>query len=883
MRVRSEVALRYARTSVITHVANPDSRPQEATFRMLLPDTAFISGFTMILSGNSYKAHVKEKNEAKQLYSEAVSRGVSAAHVATKARDSNHFTVSVNVEGNTTAIFELRYEDMLVSRNGLYSHVINLHPGALVPVMEVVVHIKESQQITKLNVPELRTGNEIDETLKDTQNSLAVIRNGTNNREVTVTFTPDLIEQRRLAKIYMEKSKENGTSTAFGQFVVEYDVERSNNGEILVNDGYFVHFLAPTSLPPLSKHVVFVLDTSGSMEGRKLEQMRKAMDTILSDLNPYDYFSIVEFSHFIQVHDLKEADEPAPRKKEYWEYNSIEADAPYTLVPPSLASAENIAKAKIVASRLDYTGGTNIYGALEAAIKITKKGVDQRNKTVANNTDATNLTENNMTKGVEPIIIFLTDGVAVDGETNTDRIISKITEKNSGDKRAALYSIAFGEDADRPFLRMVSLRNEGFMRHVYESSDAALQLHDFYRQVSSPLLSHVQFQYPAKQIKEGSVSRTQFRTIYGGSEVAVVGQIAADATEITPRVFGFYGSEDGQTLKRYEVTPRVAVRRTRDEHLPLERLWAYLTIKQLLDKRDAGDHSTDENSPEKKALDIALKYAFVTPLTSLVVVKPDESHAVDVESVDVTTTTTTTTTPAPPAPLVYHSEANFIDYENSAQPMSFHSYDDSMINHRAGLRGQDHDLHSVYGNHIIGGGSRTLGGDSVYSGMTSNLLSGDYTRLASYNSNRISGGYDHRSSVLTSGSRYSSSRRWPAYYHSRKNTKTLTRKYHLEGFRWTSLLLNASAEALTVLGANGEQVFLKLTTDVNPPVAADGDVECSNSLFAPWATDHASSVCVYVTRCYAARRITTDDYQHSYCVVNDGFAGVCCPPDQVLN
>ena len=34
-----------------------------------------------------------------------------------------------------------------------------------------------------------------------------------------------------------------------------------------VIDGYFVHFYAPSTLPILPKHVVFVLDTSGSMAG----------------------------------------------------------------------------------------------------------------------------------------------------------------------------------------------------------------------------------------------------------------------------------------------------------------------------------------------------------------------------------------------------------------------------------------------------------------------------------------------------------------------------------------------------------------------------------------------------------------------------------------
>nr|XP_034824157.1 inter-alpha-trypsin inhibitor heavy chain H6-like [Maniola hyperantus] len=647
LRVRSEIALRYARTAVVSNVYNPNKRPQQANFHVLLPETAFINGFTMTLGKETYEAYVKEKEEAKQIYNDAVAKGVSAAHVATKARDSNHFTIKFNLEGRSNATYLLRYEELLVRRNGVYNHAINLLPGALVPKMDVVIHIKESQKISVLRVPELRTGNEIDATENDAQNAKAVIRRVRNGREATITFTPDLAEQTRLAEIYAEKSKkssdpdigydsaeeDNDKEGLLGQFVVQYDVDQPKNGEILVNDGYFVHFFSPSCLPPLSKHVVFVLDTSGSMEGTKIEQLRKAMDAILSDLNPSDYFSIIEFNSKIIVHDLKDAQPP---------------NRSHNSVPPALASPQNIAWAKTVVSELAAYGATNIYEALDVAINIIQNWTHVETQTDAANVSLVkfeNGTDQNKNV-LEPLIIFLTDGQPNVGVRNTDRIITHMSEKNSGLKRVPLYSLAFGDDADRTFLRKLSLRNEGFMRHIYEAADAALQLHNFYRQVSSPLLADVKFLYPRRQIKEGSVSRSEFRTINDGSEVAVVGRIAEDVNEITPQVRGLRGNGDGRGRTLYEINPKVPVIRGKDEHLPLERLWAYLTIKQLLDKSDAGDVSQNgtendssdlEESPKKKALNIALKYSFVTPLTSLVVVrlnKTDVVKAVNAETVD---------------------------------------------------------------------------------------------------------------------------------------------------------------------------------------------------------------------------------------------------------
>lgn len=76
--------------------------------------------------------------------------------------------------------------------------------------------------------------------------------------------------------------------------------------QVLLQDGYFVHFFAPNELDPLPKHVVFVLDTSGSMLGRKIEQLKDAMMNILDDLHKEDMLSIIEFNSSVIVWDVDE-------------------------------------------------------------------------------------------------------------------------------------------------------------------------------------------------------------------------------------------------------------------------------------------------------------------------------------------------------------------------------------------------------------------------------------------------------------------------------------------------------------------------------------------------------------------------------------------------
>lgn len=69
-------------------------------------------------------------------------------------------------------------------------------------------------------------------------------------------------------------------------------------------EGYFVHFFAPENLKPLRKHVVFILDISGSMWGKKMEQLKVSQKQILDDLSADDFFNIITFSSDVFVRKI---------------------------------------------------------------------------------------------------------------------------------------------------------------------------------------------------------------------------------------------------------------------------------------------------------------------------------------------------------------------------------------------------------------------------------------------------------------------------------------------------------------------------------------------------------------------------------------------------
>merc|ERR1712233_139849 len=270
--IKSEVQFRYARTVVESTVSNPDTVAQVGSFALVIPDSAFISAFSMEMGGEEYKARVEEKEEAEKTFEKALSRGRGAGLVSQDAKDANKFTVSTNIEGR---------------KEGMYRQEINIDPQQIVEDFRVEVFINESLPITEVNVPELLESNSIDPTEED-QNSFATIEKDFEGdvKKAKIVFAPTSIEQRAAA--------EEGMS---GRLQINYDVDRQNqDSEVQVIDGYFVHFFVPENLETLPKHAVFILDISGSMYGDKLQQLKDAMFTVLDDMKPEDFFNIITFS-----------------------------------------------------------------------------------------------------------------------------------------------------------------------------------------------------------------------------------------------------------------------------------------------------------------------------------------------------------------------------------------------------------------------------------------------------------------------------------------------------------------------------------------------------------------------------------------------------------
>lgn len=343
------------------------------------------------------------------------------------------------------------------------------------------------------------------------------------------------------------------SSEAIGVNLLSYWSEQDDQGTFML--------LAAPGLPAqetaIAKDVIVVLDTSGSMEGEKLAQAKEALAYILDHLNESDRFTIVEFSTGVRLYDRE--------------------------LRPASEASDGIEWVE----RLRSEGGTDIDGALSTAMRM----VDQERPTY---------------------LLFLTDGLPTEGETDTGAILEHVSAVAPENVR--LFAFGVGDDVDTILLDNLTGEHHGASSYVRPGERLDEVVSNFYARISTPVLTNVELKIDGVDTEE--IYPTPLPDIFAGSQLVIVGHYR-EGGEATIELSGqIDGKETTYVYEGQSFTSSGENQAT--ETLP--RLWATRKIGYLMNQIRLNG---EQKELTEAIIDLSIRYGIVTPYTSYLITEDD--------------------------------------------------------------------------------------------------------------------------------------------------------------------------------------------------------------------------------------------------------------------
>ena len=430
---------------------------QEAIYQFPLAEHAAVNHMEMTLGNRRILGQIKEKQEAKRIYEQAKSDGKRAA--ITEQQRPNLFTQKVaNIGPGEEITVELHYIQPLLYQHGQFDFYLptTLTPR-YIPGNPIPMDFTEERQVS-INahgwgvptdeVPDAAeiTPHMIAANDDDLINPISIsIRLNTGFVVSALTSPLHQIDAVREGDSY-RVTLQNGQTSMDRDFRLQWQPiqqqapEAALFSQALEGEHYLNLMLMPprvTSAPSMPREMIFVMDTSGSMDGVSIQQARSSLLTALNRLRPNDRFNLIEFNST---------------------HTTLFDEA-------QLVSPQSIAKAKAFIRTLRAQGGTNMSSALNAALHT------------------------NAPEGYLKQVVFVTDG-AVGNETSLFNTI----QQKLGDAR--LFTVGIGSAPNSFFMTKAAQFGRGSFTFIHRQSEVQQRMSELFSQLESPMLTDIRLQWP---------------------------------------------------------------------------------------------------------------------------------------------------------------------------------------------------------------------------------------------------------------------------------------------------------------------------------------------------------------------------------------------------
>ena len=217
-------------------------------------------------------------------------------------------------------------------------------------------------------------------------------------------------------------------------------------------DGFALITLTPPSAPAtmVSRDITFVLDVSGSMSGRKMEQARAAGRQLLGTLTRNDRFRLIDFSSDVRT------------------FRDDFVDA----TPPNLDAARRYLE------QLQANGGTNIDGALERALSQPRYP--------EGDVDETTGARARQIVSRLSLVLFVTDGEPTVGEREPAAIAAHAARLRGSQR---VFTFGLGADVNAQLIEQLALEGHGTAQFVRPDEDVERAVGVVASRLTSPIAS----------------------------------------------------------------------------------------------------------------------------------------------------------------------------------------------------------------------------------------------------------------------------------------------------------------------------------------------------------------------------------------------------------
>ncbi len=545
VRITDQIAV----TRIEQEFYNPNPSRLEGTFVFPVPKGAQLNKFTMEIDGKQVEAELLPADKARGIYEDIVRKLRDPALLEYADRDL--FKVRIfPIEPHSKKRVTLAYTQLLKADDGLAGYTLPLNTAkfSAKPVKSVSVKV------------ELET-----------------------KRPLKAVYSPShAVEVKREGAYRAIAGYEASDVRPDADFALYFAAEKDELGVNLLahktsgDDGYFLLLVSPGLEPKenrvLPKDVAFVLDTSGSMAGKKLEQAKKALRFCVENLNDGDRFEVIRFS--TEVESLFDG-----------------------LVE---ANARNRDKAGEFIKDLKPIGGTAIDDALKKALALKSEIRNPKSETD------------------RPFaIIFLTDGRPTIGATDEAEIVRNVKRQNEG--RTRVFCFGIGTDVNTHLLDKITEETRAVSQYVLPEEDLEVKVSNFFSKIKDPVLANPTLKFTG-DVRVTKLYPSPLPDLFRGDQLVLVGRYSGRGDA----AITLEGTVNGVAR---QLTYEVRFAREADDHEFIPRLWATRRVGYLLDEiRLRGENAELRD----EVTELARKYGIVTPYTAYLIVEDEARRGVPV-------------------------------------------------------------------------------------------------------------------------------------------------------------------------------------------------------------------------------------------------------------